>query len=65
MKFSTAPYTITKAYADQLRHKMQAFKSETGTKKTLLLTFVAAHGLAPNDHATQLVHDALDMNALF
>ena len=65
MKFSTKPFTITKAYAENLRHKMMIFKQETNTPKTLFLTIIAAHGLAENQYSQQLVQDALDMNALF
>ena len=65
MKFSTKPFTITKAYADNLRHKMMVFKQETNTLKTLFLTIIAAHGLTENQYSQQLVQDALDMNALF
>jgi uncharacterized protein len=65
MKFSTQPYVITKAYADNLRNKMMVFKSETDTRKTLFLTIIAANGLADNQYAQNMVQDALDMNALF
>lgn len=65
IKFTTAPYIISKTYAENLRHKVQTFKSESGTKKTVLLTFIAANGLTPNEYSMQLVHDSLDMNALF
>ena len=65
MKFSTEQYALTKAYSENLRHKMWTFKEETGTKKTLFLTLITAHGLKSNEYALQLVHDALDMNALF
>ena len=65
MKFSTKPFTITKAYADNLRHKMMVFKQETNTLKTIFLTIIAAHGLTENQYSQQLVQDALDMNALF
>lgn len=65
IKFSTTAYLITKAYAESLRHKIQTFKAESGTKKTVLLTFIAAHGLTSNEYSAQLVHDTLDMNVLF
>ncbi|MFN0214545.1 MAG: AAA family ATPase [Saprospiraceae bacterium] len=65
IKFSTTAYIITKAYAESLRLKIQTFKTESGTKKTVLLTFIAAHGLSSNEYSMQLVHDALDMDALF
>jgi hypothetical protein len=65
IKFSTTSYLITKAYAESLRQKIQTFKAESGTKKTVLLTFIAANGLTSNEYSAQLVHDTLDMNALF
>ncbi len=65
IKFSSKPYVITKAYADNLRNKMMVFRVETDTKKTLFLTVIAANGLAENAYSQQLVKDTLDMNALF
>ena len=65
MKFSVKPFVITKAYADILRNKIAAFRTETNTPKTTFLTFVAANGLADNEYARQLAHDVVDMDALF
>jgi AAA+ ATPase superfamily predicted ATPase len=65
MKFSIKPYTITKSYADNLRHKLTTFRTETGTDKTLFLTLITAFGLKANEYSRQLVNDALTMEALF
>ena len=65
MKFSAEPYAITKAYAENLQHKLWTFKAETATKKTLFLTLITAHGLKTNEYSTRLVHDALDLDVLF
>ena len=65
IKFSVAPYTITKSYSDNLSHKLAVFRAETGTKKTLFLTLITTFGLSPNIYAQQLVNDSVDMNALF
>lgn len=65
MKFSVDTYAITKTYAENLQHKLQTFRTETGTKKTLFLTIIAANGLKSNEYSIRLVQDALDMNALF
>ena len=46
-------------------NKVMAFRTETGTNKTLFLTFITTFGLVQNDHAQRLVNDALDMRALF
>jgi uncharacterized protein len=65
MKFSVKPFTITKAYADNLRNKMMVFRTETDTNKTLFLTIIATNGLVKNAYSQQLVQDTLDMSALF
>jgi hypothetical protein len=65
MKFSVNSFEITKAYGENLRNKLMAFRTETGTTKTLFLTFITTFGIKSNVHAQQLVNDTLDMNALF
>jgi AAA+ ATPase superfamily predicted ATPase len=65
MKFSTEVFVISKPYAENLRHKISTFRQETGTKKTVFLTLISAHGLKPNEHSLRLVNDVLDLNALF
>ena len=65
IKFSTKPFVITKAYAENLRNKMMVFRTETGTNKTLFLTIIAAYGVAVNQYSQLYVQDTLDMNALF
>lgn len=65
IKFSTKSFVVTKAYADILQNKMMVFRSETDTKKALLLTLIAAHGVTINQYSQIHVHDTLDMNALF
>jgi uncharacterized protein len=65
IKFSTNPFVVTKAYAENLQNKMRVFKAETDTNKTLLLTIIAANGVAVNQYSQIYVHDTLDMNALF
>jgi len=65
IKFSATPFTITKAYAENLKNKLAVFREETGANKTLLLTMITAYGLKTNDYSIQLVGDSLDMGALF
>jgi hypothetical protein len=48
IKYHQKPFTITKAYAEILRQRMQYFSWETNTKKMVLLTFITRHG-----HITQ------------
>lgn len=65
IKFSETQYTITKAYAEKLKNKLQVFKEETRTKKTLFLTMISTYGIKKNAHYINYVKDALTMDALF
>ncbi len=65
IKFATDVFSITKSYAENLRNKLRAFRTETETKKTLFLTMITTYGLKNNEHSQQLVNDSLDMSALF
>ena len=65
MKFTDAPFTITKSYAEKLRNKLAVFAEQTGTRKTLHLVFVTSQGVAPNRYATELVDQKLTMKVLF
>jgi uncharacterized protein len=65
IKFSTDRYSITKPYAENLRNKLSAFRTETGTNKTLFLTMITTFGLKNNEYSMQLVNDTVEMEALF
>ncbi len=65
IKFSESVFTISKSYAERLKNKLDVFKEETGTKKTLFLTLISTFGLKQNQYALRYVKDSLDMNALF
>lgn len=65
MKFSEGVFTIDAAYAKELAQKLKSFRRGTGTRKSLLLTFITTYGVAGNVHATQLVQNELTMDHLF
>ena len=48
---SGAPYSIDKAYCEQLRRKVEIFARETGTRKALHTTLVTPGGLVRNAYA--------------
>ena len=50
MKFSAEPFTIDATYEKALIHKMEAFRSETKTRKALLLTMISLNGLSENQY---------------
>lgn len=51
IKFASEPYSISKSYDMELRHKMATFREETKTKKTLHLTMITPFGLHRNAYA--------------
>lgn len=65
MKFSIAPFVITKAYASQLQQKISTFRTETQTKKAIYLTMITTYGLKENSYAVNLVQNSLEMEVLF
>ncbi len=65
IKYSINQITVSKDYDAVLRHKIQAFKEQTGTKKSIFLTMLTTHGLTANEYRTSTVQNELNMNALF
>ena len=65
MKFSIKPFVIDKKYAEELRHKIGAFKELTKTKKSIFLTLVTSFGLQKNEYSMALVQNSLTMDAFF
>jgi DNA-binding transcriptional ArsR family regulator len=65
IKFSEGPFTITKAYATELRRKVQVFKDVTGTRKNVFLTFLTTHGLTDNAYAKELVDASITTECFF
>jgi hypothetical protein len=64
-KFAAGPYRIDKRYAEELARKMRTFIAETGTRKSVFLTFITTYGIENNAHSAQHVQNALDINVLF
>ena len=64
MKFSEQLYSITKAYADNLRMKMAVFTAATNTRKSLALTMVTTYGVLPGIHSG-IVQKEVTMDDLF
>lgn len=54
MKFCNEPFVIDKAYSDNLRHKMEAFRQATATRSTLHLTMITPQGVAHNSYWNQV-----------
>ena len=65
IKFSINTYSIDKKYAETLRHKIDAFKIETGTRKAIFLSFITSFGLKANQYSMSLVQNDFTMDILF
>ena len=65
MKFSMTEFTIDKKYAGELENKTAAFRRDTETRKTLLLTLITTYGVRNNIYKQKLVDNEIKMEALF
>lgn len=65
IKFSINEFVITKEYDAKLRQKIQSFKEETATKKSIFLTMLTTFGVKPNEYSTSIIQNELTMDALF
>lgn len=64
-KFYDKPFSITKAYADELRKKMMIFQEKTKTKKSLFITVISTYGIVENMHSVGFVQQEITMDNLF
>ena len=65
MKFSIKAYTIDKTYHEELKDKIEIFRTNTKTNKSLYLTMITTFGLARNEYSNNLVRNSLTMDDLF
>lgn len=65
MKYSLSEFTIDKAYASELKTKLDVFKTRTKTRKSLFLTMITTQGVKQNDNYLNLVQKELTMDSLF
>lgn len=65
LKFTEAPFVITKPYASSLQNKLDVFRMTTRTRKALRLVLVTARGLKRNKWSDQLVDSVVTLEDLF
>ena len=65
MKFCNDEFVITKDYAEKLRKKLNVFRTESKTKKSLFLTMISTYGVQKNAHFLGLVQNSLTIDDLF
>ena len=64
LKFSVEPYSITAEYEQRLRNRMALFRSQTKTRKALVVTFVTPFGVVQGRHSG-IVHSQVVIDDLF
>ena len=65
MKFSQSEFVIDKKYAAELENKLNVFRENSKSKKTLFLTMVTSYGVKKNNYYTSLIQNEVTMDALF
>jgi type II secretory pathway predicted ATPase ExeA len=65
MKFCRTEYVINSEYAKELRRKIEVFRTQTQTKKSVFLTLVTTFGLKENSHSISLNAIGVNMDSLF
>lgn len=64
MKFASDVYEISESYEKKLRHKLNLFKEESSTRKSIHLTLVTTFGIKRNTHSG-IVQSEIKMDDLF
>lgn len=65
MKFSVDQFVIDKKYAAELDRKVNVFREETASKKTIFLTMITTFGTKQNIYTTGRIVSEITMDDLF
>lgn len=65
MKYSSAPFIITRAYYNQLQAKLDLFREKTKTTKAIFFVIVAPMGVRENEYSKKIISAVLTMKDLF
>lgn len=65
IKFSQGEFVIDKKYAKELQTKIDVFRQQTKTRKTIFLTFITPYGLQQNQYSTELVQREITLEDFF
>ena len=65
VKFAREPLVVTKAYARELKRKLEVFERQTRTRKDVRLVLVTMEGIKPNAWSEDLVDSVVEAKQLF
>lgn len=65
IKFYNTEFTIDQSYAKELQRKIDVFREQTQTTKTIFLTLITPYGLKKNEYSTELVNQEITLEDFF
>ncbi len=65
IKYSDAPFLITKEYANKLKHKVETYQRITRSKKQIFIVLITVHGVKQNKYSDELINATLMLDDLF
>jgi len=65
IKFYNTEWSLTEAYAKNLRDKLRIFQEATKTKKYLMLSLITTFGLKQNQHSLGFIENVITLADLF
>jgi len=65
IKYTSQPFSIDKAYAQNLENKAQVFKNATRTRKQIFFAMVSAYGLQNSKYSDALISQVVMLEDLF
>lgn len=65
VKFAQEPFTLVKAYREELERKLFTFKNETQTRKSIFPTLITTFGVKSNIHSIGFIQNEITMDDLF
>lgn len=65
IKYTDKPFEINKAYAEELKRKINVFKEKTRTRKQIFFTLISANGLKKTIYSEDMIQGTVSLEDLF
>ncbi len=65
IKYNAKPFSIDKAYAQNLQNKLDVYKKQSKTTKQLFLAMITVNGLKPSLYSEEFIHGIVTLDDLF
>jgi uncharacterized protein len=65
IKFYNSLFTITKDYDMKLKNKVEVFRQESNTRKSVFITMITTFGLTQNQYAKSSIQNEVSLDDLF